>query len=261
MLWIPETPLIPTAGSGILLPSAFPRVLPRTDQVGDACPLLRSAPGFRTIPRPEWQEHIAAGSNNSSLVWTIFNQGSVGSCASESADQSVMLVREDMGLPRVKFNPYATYGRVNGGSDSGSTLSANLSFKRSRGCFPEAIWPRSKGWRATPSEQAYEAALLYRLDEFYEVTNWEEFGSALLQGWIVYWGYSGHAIVGVDVINEEQFLYLNSWGQWGQGSEYSDFNYGFGVVSRSRIMWSYGVYAFRQAYIYLGDEHCLQVAA
>lgn len=249
---ISETPLIPPTDSGIRRPRRSGRncfVHPRDDQPGDSCPFVRSAPGFNVIPRADWKRLVKAELNNSELVYHTMNQGSVGSCASESKDQAVMLVREMMGLPRVVFNPYGTYGRVNGGADRGSSLGANLRFARDEGCFPADIWPRSKGWRANPSEEAWEAADNYRLDEYYEVGNWSEFASSLLLGWPVYWGYSGHAIVAVDLLNEDQFIYLNSWGQWGKGTDYSEKNYGFGVANRSSILWGYGVYTFSGARI------------
>jgi len=233
------TPMIPPPGrkTGLLY---------RTDQPGDGSPFLRSAPGFRTIPKAEWKQWIEGGMNLSSQVWSVFDQNGAGSCAAESCNGGFKVIREIAGLKRVEFNPYAMYYTTSGGVDSGSTLQANLAHLRDRGAIPEAIWPRSKGWRAKPSNEAYEAAKLYRIDEFYEVTTWDEFASALLQNWVIYWGYSGHAIVGVDLLNEDQFLYLNSWGRWGQKSPYNKVvDYGFGVANRSQIMWGYGIYAFR----------------
>lgn len=262
MIWQPiqpETPLVPPRGSGIITPNKGrnARVWRRTDEIGENCPLVRSAAGFETIPPQEWRQYIEGGSQNSGLVYNVQNQASVGSCGSESALGALKLVREAMGLKRVEFSPYAMYGRVNGGRDVGSSLGANLKHIRDIGSPTERSCPRSKGWRQRMSEAALLEAAEYKLDEYYEVTNWAEFGSALLQGWIVYWGYSGHAIVAVDIINESQFIYLNSWGQWGTGTQYSkqynDLNYGFGTISRSKIYWPYGVYCFRSATIASGD--------
>lgn len=233
------TPLIPPSGvkGGI--------VLPRTDKPFEACPPLMSAPGFDVIPQSEWQQWIESGVNTSFYVWYVSNQKNVGSCASESGCNGLAAIREAAGLPRVEFNPYGVYGRVNGGSDSGSTLSANLKFLRDYGAFPEAVWPRSKGWRENPSAAAYAEAKKYRIHEFYEVSSWLELGSALLRGWLIYWGYSGHAILGVDLLSDSKFRYLNSWGQWGSASPYSSVPYGFGIANASSILWAYGVYAFR----------------
>jgi len=234
---LPETPIVAPPGykRGLILPEGQ----------DISTPLLRDQPGFDVIPSNQWGDYIAAGANLSSYPWHNLNQRSVGSCASETVVNTLMIVRAQAGLPRVLGNPYGIYGRVNGGSDRGSSLEANLSFIRKYGMFPENVWPRSKGWRAKPSEAAYEAAYNYRLDEYYRVTNWAEFGSALLRGWVIQWGYSGHSITGCDLLNTEQFMYLNSWGNWGSKTEYSELPYGFGAANKSIIMWGYNVYAHR----------------
>lgn len=208
---------------------------------------LDADPGFRRIPIDQWEEKIQQKYNTSYWVWSVFNQGQVGSCASESADGGVKLIRRKHGLPDIEFNPYGTYGRVNGGSDRGSTLSANLAFKRNRGAFDEKVWPRSNGWQREPSSAAYEDAKKYRLIEYFRIpdNDWEAFGSALLLGYVVYWGYTGHAILGVDLLSPTSFRYLNSWGQWGQGSPYNQIGYGFGTARNSSIQWAYGAYAFQ----------------
>ena len=231
-------------------PGILPGLLVEPVGVRNAVASIDQAPGFVRIPIAQWPALIAAKHNTSWWAHTglPLNQGQVGSCASESKDGGIMLSRERAGLPRVVMNPYATYGRVNGGRDSGSTLSANLSFAKQYGCFPESVWPRSKGWRAEPSAAAYEAAKQYRIVEYYRIPNndWEAFGSALLQGYVVYWGYSGHAIVGVDLVSTSTFRYLNSWGNWGNASPHNDqLRAGFGVIDKSRIMWGYGAYCFQ----------------
>jgi len=159
------------------------------------------------------------------------------------------------GLPDVEFNPWAMYYTSSHGVDGGSTLSENLSLLKNQGAVPMSLWDRSKGWRTKPSDEAYAAAKQYRILEYYQIPNgdWEAFGSCLLNRWPLYWGYSGHAIVGVDLLNTSQFRYLNSWGEWGNASPFNkEIGYGFGVVNNSSIMWAYGVYAFRA---------CIQEAA
>ena len=97
MAMVPEADLSPPFGSGIPDPQWQPRVLRRTDDVGDGCPLLRSAPGFRIVPARERAEWVAKKLNMSGLVWTILSQGSVGSCASESADGATVINTESRG--------------------------------------------------------------------------------------------------------------------------------------------------------------------
>jgi C1A family cysteine protease len=68
------------------------------------------------------------------------------------------------------------------------------------------------------------------------IRNKEEFGSALIYGLPVYFGYSGHAIYAVDPIDRSRFRYANSWDEsWGDG--------GFGTISYNSIVWSYTAYA------------------
>jgi len=225
-------------------------LLERVGRFGSDCPILSEQPGFDIIPEAEWEGLILAEKPNlSSLAWYVSSQASVGSCAAEAINNMVAVIREQMGLPRVKFNPYAMYHFSSGGSDRGSTLSENLQIARDDGCVPMSLWGREKGWRATPSDEALAARVNYRIDEYYGVANWAEMMTALIRGWGIYWGYSGHAIGGVDPLNSSQFMLLNSWGQWGRGTDYSTMNYGFGVAERRSVMWSYGVYAVRTAVV------------
>lgn len=219
-------------------------VLPRRDTPQENVSIT-AANGFSTIPVSEWSKWYGV-SNLSYHAQSLYNQASVGSCAAESCDKILEMVRHISGLPFVLFNPYGAYGRLNGGVDGGSTLRENLEFARTKGAFPESVWPRSKGWRPEPSQEAYAEAKKYRIHEYYEVSTWEQFGSALLLGWIVYWGYTGHAIVGCDLLSESKFRYLNSWGNWGSSSPHNDkLSAGFGIASASQIYWGYGVYAVR----------------
>jgi hypothetical protein len=225
---LPETPLVVPPGKkkGLLL---------RDDRPGESCGFLRDMPTIDVIPVAQWPEWIEAGITMRPEVPWIYDQDGVGSCAAESACGGLDLIRSVCGYEPVKFNPWGVYHYTGGGNDNGSTLVANLKFLRERGAYPESVWPRSKGYRATPDAAADEAAKKYKILEFYEVQSWEEFGSALLHRFPVYWGYTGHAILGVQLLNTSQFLYRNSWGEaWSDN--------GFGVANASSIQWGYGVY-------------------
>ena len=246
---------MPETDGGVLLPTEPPDdtpggiLLPETSYEQLMAVSIEADPGFRRIPQDQWPDLIAQKYNTSYWVTTILSQGSVGSCASEAKDGGVMVIREKHGQHQVEFNAYGTYGRVNGGQDRGSSLSANLAFGRNRGCFPGYAWPRSKGWRAEPSAEAYQEASKYRILEYFRIPtrDWDAFGSALLQGYCVYWGYTGHAIVACDLVSTEKFRYLNSWGEsWGQASPHSDrTSGGFGIARDVDIEWAYGAYAFQ----------------
>jgi len=248
------------------------------------CGAIEGVPVFGdvvpVIPESEWLEALRDPNRPqlSKQVWTVLSQASVGSCASESKDGGCMLVRALSGRHPILFNPYGTYGRVNGGSDSGSALSANVGFAKKYGCFPEVVWPRSNGWRKEPTDEAYEVASQFRLDESYDCDNssasrfYAEFFSAILLGIPTHFGYPGHAILAVEIVEEANappeaiecdekigrwmlkkgctvkddpgglvnslyVKYLNSWGDWGDN--------GFGYLRASKIQRNYGAYPYR----------------
>jgi len=197
---------------------------------------------FPTIPRNRWDKLIADRDAVDLALYSGYrmDQDAVGSCAAESANNGVEVCEIWAGQKPTKFNPWFGYHTTSGGVDRGSSLQDNLRFIQEYGCCPEKVWPRSKGWRTKPSAEAYEAAKAHRLLEFWEVTNWDEFASALLYGMPVYFGYPGHAILAVKLLAKDRLLYENSWGaDWGDN--------GFGSLSCNRIAWEYGAYAFRLA--------------
>lgn len=154
--------------------------------------------------------------------------------------QAVAVCRATAGLPNVLFNPYGVYHFVNGGRDQGSTLDANLKFGRENGCFPESVWSRSNGWQRRPDEQAMEAAKEYRIVEYYDILNIEEFVTALLLGIPVTFGAKGHAVTAVRHTTNAPII-VNSWGvSWE--------NNGFGIwvpYNGLSNMLQYGAYAVR----------------
>ena len=213
--------------------------LPRASKPGEFCPMFSER--IKVIPKSEWPDLLASAyySGLRPSVPVILDQDGVGSCASESATQAAMTCRSFHGQPFELLNPWYVYHTVSGGRDGGSNIDTNLQFLRDKGIAPESVWPRSKGWRATPSGEANEAAKNYRILEFFDISNTEEFGSALLQGFPVSYGRSGHAILGVDLVSTTTFRYANSWGNWGDE--------GFAVENLSRINFGYGAWAVRVA--------------
>jgi hypothetical protein len=149
-----------------------------------------------------------------------------------------MIDRIKRGQKHIYLNPWFAYHTTSGGVDRGSSIDENLRFLREYGCCPESIWPRSKGWKATPSREAYIAAKQFRIQEFYDVVTLEELVSCILHGFPVVFGYSGHAICGVAMASVDRVVYVNSWGtRWGDN--------GFGTIALSRIYRPYGMFAVR----------------
>lgn len=212
--------------------------LPRASRRGQYCPLF---PKGWVIPKSEWSD-ILAQPNHMRLrpsVPVILDQDGVGSCATEATAQTIMTLRSFNGQKFDKLNPWFIYHTTSGGRDGGSNIDTNLRFVRENGCAPESVWPRSKGWRAKPSEEAKEAAKDFKILEFYDIRNSEELGSALLLGMPVAYGRSGHAITAVDLVTPSTMRYANSWGNWGDK--------GFAVESINRVNFGYGVWAIRVA--------------
>jgi hypothetical protein len=172
----------------------------------------------------------------------VANGIGVHNCASESTNQSVAIGMAKAGLLDVLFNPYGMYHFVNGGRDQGSSIDANLKFAREFGCFPESVWPRSNGWQRKPSEEAMEAAKLYRILEFYDIQSIEEFVTALLMGFPVVYGANGHAVCAIQHLENKQApMIVNSW-----STDWEDNGFGVWVNYASlRKNLSYGAFAVR----------------
>jgi hypothetical protein len=166
----------------------------------------------------------------------------VGSCATESTSQGVMICRAFSGLPHVVLNPWSIYWNTSGGRDRGSAIDDNLAYAQEFGIAPVDVWPRSKGWSAEPDAAAKKAALGFRIEEVFDVSSIDEMVSALLTGFAVVYGASGHSVIKVQHLDDSKGLDCNSWGAdttWGDGG-------GFGVWASYRAVdWRYGAFAIR----------------
>ena len=230
---------------GLLLPEQSPLTPEAREELfGSPKPLSVAAwprGDFAVIPQRDWADYLTGQDavDLALMVKVILSQGSVGSCGSEGLTQALMISRAFTSQEHETLNPWFMYHTTSGGSDRGSSLPDNVQFAMKYGVASEVVWPRSKGWRATPSETAYTDAKKYVLLELYQVRNWEEFGTALLSGWPVYFGYSGHAIVAVKLLSTSRFVYANSWSaEWGDK--------GFGVwATYAEVNWQYGAFAIR----------------
>lgn len=200
---------------------------------------------FKVTPVRLWRDRLAekraAEAITPGLGPLTLSQRSIGSCGSEGASGLTMLMQRTQRNAVVeKLNAYALYGLVNGGYDRGSSLSDNVAAILKYGVPTERVWSRSHSWREKLSDDAKHDALRNRPDEIFRVSNREEFGEALLEEFGVYFGYSGHAIFGFELIDEDRLWYQNSWDQdWGEN--------GAGTISFRSIYWGYGAWAFRTA--------------
>ena len=214
-------------------------LLPRKTKFGT----LKGVPIFRDvielIPEKDMPDLLKQHEGLDQFVPAegVYDQNSVGSCASEAANQGNSIVRVMAGQPWVLFNPWFTYHRVSGGIDAGSALDDNVADLMKYGSCPEAVWSRTNGWRKEPSDEAYQHALKYRLLEAFDLQSVGDMRTALLKGFTVYYGSKGHAKLFTRMLDVNTGRYVNSWGDWG--------DHGFGTEAFRGIAIQYGAFAMR----------------
>lgn len=203
--------------------------------------------GPGAIPEREWGDVI--GDPNRTPPGDYFDfevdQNGYGSCAGEGAAGAATCRRIADGQESVLLNGYFNYHHSSGGVDRGSGLGENVSVMQKHGCCSVYVRPRSKGWRAKPTDAEYEDAAKHKImpDGIVRVRDKAEMATLCLMGFPVYFGYPGHAIFAVDVLSTSRFTYQNSWGRdWG--------NRGRGSLAFSSVQWGYGAYAF----VSIGDK-------
>lgn len=182
---------------------------------------------FRKLPRAEW----AKAKTPRRRPWTIYDQGSTSSCASQSLCGAVAYSREIRGLPRVKLSPGSVYPNVNGGRDAGSTLTANVNWLQDHGAAPVEVVPANTTRKASLPPGTQAAADPFRLVTAVDLDgDFDAVVSALAYGYPVYFGIRwsggvGHAIYAFDYETttvrgkpSADLVIANSWGEdWGDG--------------------------------------------
>lgn len=203
--------------------------------------------GFKAIPEREWSDIIEDPNRTAPAKYFDFevDQNGNGSCAGEGIASGATCRRIQDGQESILLNGYFNYHFSSGGVDRGSSLQENISVMQKYGCCSVEVRPRSRGWRAKPTDAEMQDAEKYKLmpDGVVRVRNKSEMGTLCLMGFPVYFGYPGHAILQVDVLSTTKLDYQNSWGRdWGDR--------GRGSLPFSRVEWGYGVYGI----ISIGDK-------
>ena len=214
----------------------------RSTKVGAACPLFGEK--IQVLSESEIREAIAKRKETNrrvrEFVDEILDQNGVGSCATEALAQGVKTRKKMSGRDCKTLSPWFIYYHSSGGVDRGSSIDENLALARDIGIPSMDIWPRSKGWRTKPSEEAYTDALNNRILEFYDITTIQEIRTALVLGFVVEFGHDSHAELMLDLENYDGADVANSWStNWGDKGFHAT------PFPLSRVNFGYGCFAFR----------------
>ena len=214
----------------------------RTSKVGGICSLWGEK--MEVMTDAELIQAIAdrktADIRSRSDVEEILDQNGVGSCATEMTAQGIRVQKKRQNLVTKLLNPWFLYFHASGGVDRGSSIDEDIALARDIGCASMAVWPRSKGWRTKPSDEAYADALNHRLYDALELNSIREVQTALAKDYPVGFGHDSHAELMVDILSLIAADVANSWAKtWG--------DQGFHSFPFARINFGYGCFAFRAA--------------
>lgn len=206
------------------------------------------------IPMEKWDDIMdrkdAEQSWLADLVAIVHDQDGEGSCVAESktAQWEIKCV-ETLGFDQfIPLSAASLYTRTGSSPGSGSMLGDNLREMRARGALPldtaanKARFKhthRAVGFRADLPNGWEETGAIFKEDEYVDLGDIEEFGSAILKNHPVTYARSSHCITAIKMFgrvrtNNLRFGYLNSWGRWG-GVVNVRFGYGMGYDSLSTV--------------------------
>ena len=241
-----------------VLGQASPRGPPATGLIpenpAEGEPIFEDA--IPLIPREQWPTAIKAIDDNGGsldlLVVEIKDQGQEGACVSDATVQSMQLAqairRGKKGV--IKLSAISLYKQVGRTAGGGSMVSDNLRAATGVGVLPltspdnSALFPHTMpntGFHRSYPDGWKDTAKRFRVNEVYDVRSFDGFITALLRGYPVVYGRSGHSICAVRPVYKNGRLYVkyaNSWTpQWGEN--------GYGYDSESMIRagasWAFAV--------------------
>lgn len=198
------------------------------------------------IPREQWPTAIKAledqGGGLDLLVTRIYDQKSEGSCVSNATCQAMEIIQAMRSGRKnvVHLSAISLYKRCGNSPGSGSMVSTNLKEILATGVLPLDNAENKARFKHTMANTGFydkypdgwkETAKRFRGYEVYDVRSYDGFITALLRGYPVTYGRSGHSIVAVRPVYKNGQLYCmfcNSWSSgWGVN--------GFGFDSESKI--------------------------
>jgi hypothetical protein len=209
------------------------------------------------IPESEWPSHIEAlqetGGGMERLIPLIYNQGSEGSCVGNAAAQAMNIVQAmQVGFDDlIIVSPISIYVFIGSSPQSGAMVDDALTHISKIGALPLDTAENKAKYEHTLPATGYHAARTKINSwpsswkdtarnligiEALEITSVPSLVTASLRGFPIVVGREGHSICYVRPLlrnNSLVFLYVNSWGPWGQAA--GTFSKGFGVDTLSVI--------------------------
>lgn len=169
----------------------------------------------------------------------IWDQAATSSCTGQGVNAGMQICYMQSGRPLVEFNPYFTYGLVNGGRDAGAMISDCLRATMQTGACPRKDLPSNVMFRQQFPPTAFAAASRFKLAQAYNCGTFEEICAAITLGFVCPLGIyvddgfpnidsegvspvprsnrgGGHCILGMGLKKSSRYGWLikiqNSWG-------------------------------------------------
>jgi hypothetical protein len=145
-----------------------------------------AVPDQPLIPRSQWKALIDALPGGATAAWPYLppthDQDGVGQCNCDATTGAMESCRLKMGFPLVSLSAGDLYGRINGGSDNGSTLEDGIREAMGNGVGTVAsyggdIW--SSGRQGVSQSERGS----YKVLEAFLCPTFDHCFSAVLQGW------------------------------------------------------------------------------
>jgi len=180
----------------------------------------------------EWQEIDMSWLNP-----PVLDQKATSACTAFASNGGMHVCTLKTGKPLTEFNPFFTYGLINGGKDAGAMISQTLSELMASGACPKEFLPAGLMYQNQFPPQAFENAKRFRLEKAFRCATFEEICSAISLGFVCPLGIlvgsnfpqldsdgvaplpnrggGGHAILGVGLKKSQKYGWLikilNSW--------------------------------------------------
>ena len=210
---------------------------------GDDHPVFEDYDKFM-IPRGEWREAydhaMSIGGDQAWLIKMILDQNGFGTCTSFACAQAMMIqwIRQFGKDNYIQIAPTSIYPHCARSGNSGSSVSCitrraketgvlltdtshNKSMLQKLGLDQSHVIDGVQ-WNAgtrCPQDWYGKTAKHFKIKEAFSISTVEGMFSAVLSGFTIVYGRSGHAICGTWLEPEGNswiLLYANSWGSWGR---------------------------------------------